>query len=163
MPAQDITDPTDENSVDVTLRANDPTAPQDLTLYAGSTPITEINFPADKKYIRFTFPDGYSDFDIRVFEVNETLDKGKVMGAYKNNSENGINEFNNTWHGNASSSQFNREFKLRSSQQEEHTMVLRDQDKDGTEDGTLHSYILRFTYGSKQYLLDPSIRNKQMS
>lgn len=162
MPVQDLTTPTNENSVDVSLLATDPDHPENLTLYSGTTPIDEIDFPEDKRFIRFTFPDGYSDFAIRVFETNENEVKQSVMSTYEDDAGDGIAAFDSTWNGKASSTQQGREFKVRDSQQEDHTLVVRDQDKDGTDSGTLHSYIIRFTYNSEKYLLDPSIRNKQM-
>ncbi|WP_414828659.1 hypothetical protein [Alteromonas sp. H39] len=160
MPVQDLTTPTDDNSVDVVLKADTANQPGNLTLYSGTTPISEIDFPGNKRFIRFAFPDGYSDFDIRVFEENEAADKTAVMAAYQEDPQDGISKFDDTWDGKASSDQENREFKLRAPQGQK--MVVRDKDKDGDETGTLHSYILKFTYNNQSYLLDPSIRNKQM-
>ena len=160
MPVQDHTTPTDDNSVDVVLKADTANEPGNLTLYSGSTPISEIEFPANKRFIRFAFPDDYTDFDIRVFEENETSDKTTVMTAYESDPQDGISKFDATWGGKASSDQKKREFKLRAPQGQK--MVVRDKDKDGDECGTLHSYILKFTYDNQSYLLDPSIRNRQM-
>tara|TARA_B100002049_G_scaffold15231_1_gene10538 strand:- start:327 stop:812 length:486 start_codon:yes stop_codon:yes gene_type:complete len=161
MPVQDHTTPTSSNSVDVTLKALDKSHPEDLTLYCGDHPIDEIDFSEDKRFIRFTFPTGYSAFDIRVFEMSETQSKTDIMTAYQKQHSDGVSQFNSLWKGKASSDIKDHEFRLKSPQSQ--TMVVRDKDKDGTKTGTKHDYILKFTYNGDDYLLDPSIRNKQMN
>lgn len=159
MPVQERT-PSSNNSIDVMFKADDASHPEELTLYnsEGTTKITDIDFPSDKKFIRFAFPTGYSDYDIRVFETSEKTNKTTIMDAYDGAHSDGISKFNAQWNGEASSGGKKREFKLRTPQNQK--MVLRDLDDDGTTSGTLHDYIVKFTYNNTEYLLDPSIRNK---
>ncbi|WP_018984870.1 hypothetical protein [Salinimonas chungwhensis] len=160
MSVDELTTPNNRNSVDVTLKAEDPGHPEILTLYQGDTPIQEVNFPSDKRFIRFTFPDNYTNFDIRVFEISEKASKTKIMTAYREDPSAGLQLFASQWDGQASSGKNRREFKRHPPQSQ--MMVIRDKDTDGTEAGTLHDYILKFTYNRQTYLLDPSIRNRQV-
>ncbi|WP_018984871.1 hypothetical protein [Salinimonas chungwhensis] len=144
------------NAIDVEFRA-DQGAPDNLTLYQDDQPIDVIDFPEDKKFIRFHFPAGYADFDLKVFEQNEIAEKQKIMNAYATDSSAGIDSFNSLWRGHASSAQNSREFQVRTVARK--LLVVRNKNVDGTPEGVLHDYIIRFTVGDRIYLLDPSIRN----
>ncbi|MBD3585114.1 hypothetical protein HHX48_05120 [Salinimonas sp. HHU 13199] len=144
------------NAVDVEFKA-DEDAPDKLTLYRDNQPIDIIEFTEDKKFIRFHFPDGYADFDLKVFEQNEVAQKQEIMKAYADNVQAGIESFNSLWRGHASSAQNAREFQVHSVASK--LLVVRNKNVDGTPEGVLHDYIIRFTVNGTTYLLDPSIRN----
>jgi hypothetical protein len=157
--------PTNANSVDVTINSvdaqNDPT---DIWLSGEDVVEDVINFTADKRFIRFTFPDGYEDFSIKVFEPEDAPIKQGIMDEYQSDASFGIAQYDALWKGKASKQRDGespkREFVLKSPNGQ--TMILRDRDQDGnTEDGTLHNFILKFTYGKQTYLFDPQIRNKE--
>jgi hypothetical protein len=145
-----------QNSVMVTLTAG--SSPADLNLSMNGTPISVIDFPKDKKFIQFAFPPGYSNFDIRVFEMNEVNEKNAIMVLYQSNPEAAVKAFDALWRGKASSQQRGHEFNLRNPQKQ--NMVLQNLNRDGTAQGTMHDYILKFTVDGKTYLQDPQIRNK---
>ncbi|MCW8107936.1 hypothetical protein OPS25_05440 [Alteromonas ponticola] len=148
---------TNQNSVEVKLV---PSAdnPADLILYMGNEKIEVIDFPKGKKFIQFAFPAEYSNYSIRVFEMNEVADKTRIMDLYKTNPAQGIEAFDKQWEGKASSQQKGHEFNLR--EPKNHNMVLQNLNRDGTREGTLHDYILKFTVNGKTYLHDPQIRNR---
>ncbi len=144
------------NSVMVTLTAG--SAPDQLTLMMDGVPIQFIDFPKSKKFIQFQFPANYSNFSIRVFEMNEAEDKNTILQQYAQNAQRGIAAFDAQWRGKASSQQKGHEFNLKAPKGK--NMVLQNLNKDGTAHGTLHDYILKFTVGGKTYLVDPQIRNR---
>lgn len=144
------------NAVDVEFKA-DEGEPDNLTLYRDNQPIDIIEFTEDKKFIRFHFPEGYADFDLKVFEQNEVTQKQKIMKTYADNVQAGIESFNSLWRGHASSAQNAREFQVHSVASK--LLVVRNKNVDGTPEGVLHDYIIRFTVNGTTYLLDPSIRN----
>ena len=144
------------NSVMVTLTAS--SAPDQLTLMMDGVPIEFIDFPKSKKFIQFEFPQDYSNYSIRVFEMNETQSKETILQLYAQNADRGVAAFDAQWRGKASSQQKGHEFNLRTPRGR--NMVLQNLNKDGTAHGTLHDYILKFTVAGKTYLLDPQIRNR---
>ena len=146
-----------QNSVKVTLTPESGGDPAKLVLSMDEEPIEVIDFPEGKKFIQFAFPPEYSDYSIRVFEMNETEDKMKILALYNESQEKGVAAFDAQWNGKASSQQKGHEFNLR--QPKNHNMVLQNLNRDGTEEGTLHDYILKFTVEGKTYLTDPQIRN----
>ncbi len=144
------------NTINVEYRAQQG-APGDLVLYQGSQPIEVIDFTEDKKFIRFQFPAGYSGFDLKVFERNELAEKNAILNAYAQSSTTGIAAFDALWAGHASSTQNAREFQVHSVGQG--ALVVRNKNVDGTPEGVMHDYIVKFTVNNTTYLLDPSIRN----
>ncbi|WP_414828660.1 hypothetical protein [Alteromonas sp. H39] len=144
------------NTIHVEYRAQQGT-PGQLTLYQDNQPIEIIEFTEDKKFIRFEFPDGYSDFDLKVFEQNELAEKNAILSAYAQSATEGIAAFNTLWSGHASSAQNAREFQVHSVGRK--ALVVRNKNVDGTPEGVMHDYIVRFTVNNTTYLLDPSIRN----
>ncbi len=146
-----------ENSVKVVLTPS-ATGPADLVLTMNGQEIEYIDFPKGKKFIQFEFPENYSDYSIRVFEMNEVDDKKRIIDLYEGNVDKGITAFDEQWEGKASSQQKGHEFNLRDPRNR--NMVLQNLNRDGTAAGTLHDYILKFTVGEKTYLLDPQIRNR---
>ncbi len=148
---------TNRNSVDVSLqaKANDPAT---LLLFKNGSPIDVIDFPKNKKFIRFLFPEGYSNFDIRVFELNESAEKTRILSLYQADPAAGVEAYDAQWNGKASSQQKGHEFNLNAPSDK--YMILRNLNKDGTIHGTLHDYIIKFTVNGITYLQDPQIRNK---
>ncbi|WP_218310970.1 hypothetical protein [Alteromonas antoniana] len=144
------------NTINVEYRAQEG-APGQLILYQDNQPIEIIEFTQDKKFIRFEFPAGYSDFDLKVFEQNELAEKNAILSTYAQSTTQGIAAFNALWAGHASSAQNAREFQVHSVGRK--ALVVRNKNVDGTPEGVLHDYIVRFTVGNTTYLLDPSIRN----
>lgn len=121
-------------------------------------PVRIIDFPKSKKFLRFKFPKGYSDVQIRVFERNEGEQKTDILQTYVEDPAKGIRMFDAQWGGKASSEQFNREFEfVRFSNKH---LTIRNHNRDGTETGTMHDYILKYTVEGRTVLVDPSIRNK---
>ncbi|GGW79448.1 hypothetical protein [Alteromonas halophila] len=145
------------HTIDVELKVAN--AVDELLLFRDGQQIDIIDFPKNKKFIRFTFPDGYRKFDLKVFEMNEVAEKETIMAAYAASREQGVSQFNTLWRGHASSTQNAREFQVH--QQGRSTLVVRNKNVDGTPEGVLHDYILRFSVNGITYLSDPSIRNKQ--
>ncbi len=152
------------HTVDVELRvapASEPeadTRPDNLLLYRDGQQIEVIDFEKDKKFIRFNFPQGYSSYDLKVFEMNEVSEKEAIMQAYQQDREKGVKAFNALWPNHASSEQNAREFSVHPHGGQ--ALVVHNKNVDGTAEGVMHDYILRFTVGDKTYLSDPSIRNK---
>lgn len=144
------------NNVVVELRA-DGSDPGNLTLYQDGQKIDIIDFNQDKKFIIFEFPAGYSNFDIKVFEQEEKIEKQSIMNSYMASKDSGINAFDELWPGESSSQAKSREFKIQ--KRAGFKLVIHNKNKDGTPEGVLHDYILKFTNGGTTYLLDPSIRN----
>jgi hypothetical protein len=142
--------------------------PEELQFSVGGTVVTEIDFFSDESDIQFTFPSGYSNFDIRVFESDQEDQKTAIMSTYSTDPATAITDFDNLWNGNASkkgSGKSHREFKVQSNSG--NTLVVSDRDQDGgkSPDGTAHSFILKFGYvGTNSagfHLFDPQIRNKE--
>lgn len=144
------------NTVNVEYRAKHG-SPGNPILYQDNTPIDVIEFDEDKKFIRFAFPAGYSGFDLKVFEKNELAEKNAILAAYAQSPVQGIAAFDALWSGHASSAQNSREFQVHSVGQG--ALVVRNKNVDGTPEGVLHDYIVKFTVNNTTYLLDPSIRN----
>lgn len=144
------------NTINVEYKAQQG-APGKLVLYQGNRPIDIIDFTEDKKFIRFQFPAGYSRFDLKVFEQNELAEKNAILNAYTQSSTKGIAAFDALWSGHASSAQNAREFQVHSVGQK--ALVVRNKNVDGTPEGVMHDYIVKFTVNNTTYLLDPSIRN----
>lgn len=80
------------NTINVEYRAQEG-APGKLTLYQDNQPIEIIEFTHDKKFIRFEFPAGYSDFDLKVFEQNELAEKNAILSTYAQSATQGIAAF----------------------------------------------------------------------
>ncbi len=146
-----------ENSVKVVLTPS-ATGPADLVLSMDGKEIEYIDFPKGKKFIQFEFPEKFSNYSIRVFEMNEVDEKQRIMDLYEGNVDKGIKAFDEQWEGKASSQQRGHEFNLRDPRNR--NMVLQNLNRDGTAEGTLHDYILKFTVEEKTYLVDPQIRNR---
>ena len=151
------------NTVEVELKlasssGGDQQRADNLSLNRDGQKIQIIDFPKDKKFIRFTFPEGYSDFDLKVFEKNEVEQKRRIMDTYALSPKKGVILFNDLWPNHASSAQNSREFQVH--KQGRRTLVVRNKNVDGTAEGVLHDYILRFTVNGTTYLSDPSIRNR---
>lgn len=151
------------NTIDVELKLAPPNGDgqqraDNLSLSKDGQKIDIIDFPKDKKFIRFTFPEGYSDFDLKVFEQNEVAEKRRIMDVYEVSPPKGVMLFNQLWPNHASSAQNSREFQVH--RQGSRALVVRNKNVDGTAEGVLHDYILRFTVNGTTYLSDPSIRNR---
>lgn len=151
------------HTIDVELKLAPPNGDgqqraDNLSLFKDGQKIEIIDFPKDKKFIRFTFPEGYSDFDLKVFEKNEVAEKQKIINAYGVSLPKGVMLFNELWPNHASSAQNSREFQVH--EQGGRSLVVHNKNVDGTAEGVLHDYILRFTVNGTTYLSDPSIRNK---
>lgn len=152
----DNSSPNENNCVEVMIGADPHVFPPILSLYVSGWLTTEIDFDKDKKFIRFTFPSLYADFDIRVFETSEAAGKTTIMDAYTDCPTTGVADFNQQWGGEASS---NGEFKVYNSKDQ--TLTIRDKDTDSTNsNGTLHTFILKYKFDGTYFLYDPSIRNK---
>jgi hypothetical protein len=63
--------PCKKNSISVELQPINNSV-SNLALVYKKQKVEVINFPKTKRFIRFSFPEGYSEFDIRVFEENES-------------------------------------------------------------------------------------------
>lgn len=154
-----MTSPTDENTIDVTLTQLQSDLPSLGMTIDGQT-VSEIEFTPDKTFIRFTFPDGYSNFDVRIFELDEFAFKRGIMELYAYDPALGIRAFEEQWQGQASSGGRQREFVRKTKLETTQTLVLKDKDLDcPSEGGTLHFCILSFYLQELRFLQDPRIRN----
>lgn len=149
--------PCRKNSVSVELQQVNNSV-NNLALIYKKQEVDVINFPKTKRFIRFNFPEGYSEFDIRVFEENEAELKTTIMNAYEADNSEGFGLFDSQWGGDASSGQHERQFVKAGS--EASTLFVLNKNKDGTQQGTEHTYILSFNWQNDRYLLDPKIRNR---
>jgi hypothetical protein len=149
--------PCRKNSVSVELQPVNNSV-SNLTLIYKKQEVEVINFPKTKRFLRFSFPEGYSNFDIRVFEDNESDIKTTIMNAYEANNSDGFSLFDEQWGGDASSGQHERQFVRAGS--DDTTLFVLNKNKDGTREGTEHTYILSFNWKNDRYLLDPKIRNR---
>jgi hypothetical protein len=149
--------PCKKNSISVELQPINSSV-SNLALVYKKQKVEVINFPKTKRFIRFSFPEGYSEFDIRVFEENESEIKTTIMNAYEANNSEGFSLFDSQWGGDASSGQHQRQFVKAGS--DASTLFVLNKNKDGTQQGTEHTYILSFKWQNDRYLLDPKIRNR---
>lgn len=149
--------PCKRNSISVELVPVNNSVSELALVYKKQT-VEVINFPKTKRFIRFAFPQGYSEFDIRVFEENESELKTTIMNAYESDSSAGFSLFDSQWGGDASSGQHQRQFLKAGS--DASTLFVLNKNKDGTRKGTEHTYILSFKWQNDRYLLDPKIRNR---
>lgn len=149
--------PSPTNTVVVDYLVDEDNPPQ-LTLFQDGEPIDIIEFTADKRYIRFTFPEGYSDPDIRVFEMFEIYQKLGIEQIYRFQPSYAVNRFNSQWEGFGSSQLSFREF--RAIPTDDNSLLIINYNYDGTAEGRDHPFLIRYTFDGVTYLQDPSIRNR---
>lgn len=150
--------PCRKNSDDVVLTPKDGNC-SNLIISRGNQQVDIIDCHKNKRFIRFTFPEGFSDFSVRVFEESENDQKLAIINAYEREPQQGFTAFDAQWEGLASSGRHERQFVLKAPQGQ--TMVLRNKHNDAREHDTYHTFILSFVWQGDRYLVDPRIRNKK--